>query len=431
MSARSLEGATGRVTLEERASPRGVRVTVDLEAVRANLREARRLSGGGFQCAVVKADAYGHGAVAIARALVREDTPAESRADGFAVVTTGEAIALREGGIRQPILVLQGPVDAADASRCAESGLWPVIHDLAQHEWFRRHARRGELAAWLKVDTGMGRLGVTPVEAERLLRESSGIRWYGVLSHFACADEPGNAHTRAQIERFAALHLPDRLVRSLANSAGIIAWPEARHDWARPGLMLYGCDPRWPNVALGAGGADGGATGVEPRGETGASRREATEARVTLRPAMRATTSLASVKSMAAGAGVGYGQSWRCPERMTIGLARVGYGDGLPRVLEGALVSVGGSDCPVVGRVSMDSIALDLRGAPDATIGDEVELWGGRLPVEAMAAAAGTIAYELLTAIRGTRQYIDTAPVENVSDLQADGPARERRGASA
>ena len=385
-----------------RVPPRGVSVTVDLGAVRANLVEARRLAGGGRLFAVVKADAYGHGAVAVARALARPDAPAAARADGFAVVTVGEALELREGGVTAPVLVLQGPRDEADAALCAEAGLWPVLHDESQIDWYRRWrtglAAATEPEAWLKVDTGMGRLGVRPERVGELLR-GGGVRWRGVTSHLACADEPGGEHARDQIARFAALDVPAGLERSLANSAAVIAWPSARHDWARPGLMLYGCDP-----LVDAPRADG----WPPR--------------PALRPAMRATTTLLSVKTMEAGQGVGYAQTWRCPERMPVGLARVGYADGLPRVLDArARVGVGEADCPIVGRVSMDSIAIDLRAAPGARVGDEVELWGGRRSVDALAAAAGTIAYELLTGIRGRRRYVDASETEG---------SRERVGSS-
>lgn len=408
------------VAVVERDSPRGVTITVDLAAIRANLVEARRLSGGGKVFAVVKADAYGHGAAAVARALSRGDQPPSARADGFAVVTTSEALALREAGIERPILVLQGPLGVADAAVCVEAGLWPVIHDVEQHAWFRdwtgaRGRRQGEPDVWLKVDTGMGRLGVHPDAVTRLLGAGDGIRWRGVMSHLACADEPGSEHARAQIATFASLAVPPGLERSLANSAAVIGWPEARFDWARPGLMLYGCDPF----------AVAPSRGAVPT--------------AALRPAMRVTTTLLSVRTMDAGQGVGYAQTWRCPERMAVGIARIGYGDGLPRVLgAGARVSVGGVDCPIVGRVSMDSIAIDLRAVPGARIGDEVELWGGRRSVDALAEAAGTIAYELLTGIRGLRRHVDTPPTKaggapsppprGMSDLPDDAPATAEDG---
>jgi len=367
---------------EGRGATRSVEIRIDLDAIRSNLCEARRLSAGGRLFAVVKADAYGHGAVRVARALSRKTSGMGARADGFAVVTVNEAKELRTAGIRQPVLVLQGPADEAEAQACLADDLWPVIHDLAQLHWYRRSSVRQKLQAWLKVDTGMGRLGVQPGDVASILGAADGVHWRGVLSHLACADETDSAHASTQIETFRSLDIPARLERSLANSAGIIAWPDARQDWARPGLMLYGIDPRESSRTLSASGP-------------------------LLRPAMRVSTTLVSVKSLPAGAGIGYAQTWRCPESMPVGLARLGYADGFPRVVdETACVSTGGMACPVVGRVSMDSIAIDLRQVPDATTGDDVEVWGDHLPVDRLASAAGTIAYEMLVGIRGNRRYV-------------------------
>lgn len=391
--ATSRNGAPGRST-------RNVHISVNLDAVRANLSEARRLSDGGRQFAVIKADAYGHGAVAVARALSRHDRPAAQRAEGFAVVTMGEARELREAGIEQPILLLQGPGNQDEAAACVSLGLWPVIHDLAQLEWYRRSPTRLELRSWLKVDTGMGRLGVPLADVTTILGANDGIEWCGILSHLACADEAGSAHTQDQIRVFAALEIPAGIERSLANSAGIIGWPASRHEWARPGLMLYGLDPRAP--------ADGDRS-TQHRSFTSTRSPESSPASssgLNLTPAMRVTTTLVSVKTMSAGAGVGYSQTWHCPERMLVGLARVGYADGFPRVVdESARVVISGVSCPVVGRVSMDSIAVDLRGVPGAVPNDTVELWGDRLSVDGLARAAGTIAYELLVGMRGTRRF--------------------------
>lgn len=350
-------------------SLRSVRVHIDLTAIRHNLDVARTLSGSRV-FAVIKADAYGHGAATVAEAL--------TSADGFAVVTTGEAMALREAGISKPVLVLQGPRQSADCAAYLEHALWPVIHDLEQYGWFKRVTVAAQLGAWLKVDTGMGRLGVFPDVAKQLLTGNSPISWKGVLSHLACADEPGNAHTQTQIRAFAAGRWPQHLATSLANSAAIIAWPDARHDWARPGIMLYGSNP-----LLNAVSRD-----------------------LKLRPAMHVTAPLFAIKHFDAGAGIGYAQAWVCAEPMRVGFAAIGYADGLPRVLDAsATVLIGGKRCPIIGRVSMDSIAIDLRSLADAAVGDPVTLWGPDHPVELMAAAAGTIAYELLTGIKGARTY--------------------------
>ncbi len=347
---------------------RSVVVNVDLDAIRYNLEVARQLSGSKV-FAVVKADAYGHGAVCVANAL--------ERADGFAVVTLDEAIALREAGIRQPILLLQGPQRPEDCPLLLQHGLWPVLHDEQQLTWYGQQADSAALPAWLKVDTGMGRLGVTPARAHSLLSAPGAIRWMGVMSHLACADEPGNAHTQAQFDAFEQLP-SGSWARSIANSAAILAWPATGANWVRPGLMLYGCNPL--EVALPAG--------------------------ISLKPAMQVVAPLISVKSMQAGASIGYACQWHCPEAMPVGYIGIGYGDGLPRVLdETAHVRIGGHDCPIIGRVSMDSIAVDLRGAAEVLPGEPAVVWGEGRRVESLARAARTISYELLTGIRGRRVY--------------------------
>jgi len=346
---------------------RAVHIEIDAAALRHNLAEVRRRAGAARLFAVVKADAYGHGALQVAEAL--------SDADGFAVVTCSEAQALRHAGERRPILVMQGVRDAADVALCRALSLWPAVHHAAQLELFETVGER--VRAWLKVDTGMGRLGVLPDQVPAML-ESAVVDWIGVMSHFACADSPGSAHTVEQIARFDALNAPVGLDRSLGNSAAITAWPDIARQWLRPGLMLYGCNPL-DGVAL-------------PDG-------------VSLLPVMRVTAPLISIKRLPAGTGIGYAQAWQCPEDMPVGFAAIGYADGLPRVLdERADVMLHGIRCPIVGRVSMDSIAIDLRGVPEAGIGERVVLWGPGQPVERLAASAGTIAYELLTGIRGHRR---------------------------
>ena len=370
---------------------RSVSVCVNLHALRHNLATARRLSAGSKQFATIKADAYGHGAIEVAHALSRRASSRqysepsiatleskEGIADGFAVVTVDEALELRLSGIEQPILVLQGPQTINACKVMHRYALWPVLHDKEQYRWFCGYLARGDLKAWLKVDTGMGRLGFKVDEAQAILDANHGVNWMGLMTHFACADEPGNPFTEEQRVRFETIKCPDKTVRSLANSAAVLAWPKTRSDWARPGIMLYGCNPL--DRALPAG--------------------------VSLIPAMTVTAPLISVKQMRAGDGIGYGQSYHCPEDMPVGYAALGYRDGLPRVLDAsACVSVAGKRCPIVGRVSMDSVAVDLREAPVANVGDAVEFWGESAPIDLLAKAAGTINYELLTSIRGSRRY--------------------------
>ena len=388
-------------------SRRSVSITIDLSAIRSNLVTARRCSGGSRQFATIKADAYGHGAVAVAHALSPPsadgpmtgsgdgnrlggetserinkrigENPEDSVADGFAVVTVDEALELRQSGIKQPILVLQGPQSADACPEMKRHDLWPVIHDMHQYAWYRRCVEREALHAWLKVDTGMGRLGMSPEQANAVLGASEGIRWFGLLTHFACADEPDNAFTARQIDLFNTVNPSMPLQRSLANSAAVLAWPRARADWARPGIMLYGCNPL--DRAL-------------PEG-------------LFLRPAMSVSAPIISVKHTRAGAGIGYAQTYHCPEDMPIGYVALGYRDGLPRVLDNsATVTVEGTRCPVVGRVSMDSVAVDLRHSPTATPGTAAQFWGENACIDALARSAGTINYELLTSIRGQREYI-------------------------
>ncbi len=383
---------------EENLNNRSVHIDVDLAAIRANLRTARLSSSGSKQFATIKADAYGHGAVAVAQALspsvedlsLSGDLAAtgnqnnENYADGFAVVSVDEALQLRSAGIQQPILVLQGPQSQDACADMLHFNLWPVIHDMNQYEWYRQHKQRGELRAWLKVDTGMGRLGVQPDQAIAILSAQDGIQWMGLMTHFACADEPDNPFTLQQIEQFtsvcAKVERGCDLQQSMANSAAVMAWPQARADWARPGIMLYGCNPLDRDL---------------PEG-------------VCLQMAMSVSAPLISTKVLPGGAGVGYAQTWRCPEQMPIGYVALGYRDGLPRILDSsACVDVGGALCPVVGRVSMDSIAIDLRPATDARIGNMATFWGPDTSIDALAKAAGTINYELLTSIRGRRTYIN------------------------
>lgn len=348
---------------------RALDVQIDRAALRHNFAEIKRLAPAAKVFAVVKADAYGHGAVEVARSL--------PEADGFAVVATAEATELREQGETRPLLLMQGPRDRQDAERCRKLSLWPAVHHEQQIAWLAdADAATG---AWLKVDTGMGRLGVSMQAAPTLLQRAD-IQWRGVMSHLACADAPGNAHTDAQLQAFAQLDVPPGTMKSVANSAAVVSGRGIGYDWVRPGLMLYGCNPL-DGVPL-------------PEG-------------VVLKPVMQVSAPLIAIKSLPAGAGIGYAQTWTTPEAMSVGYAAVGYADGLPRVLDStASVLINGQRCPIVGRVSMDSIAIDLRPAPQAVLGDRVTLWGQGQPAEHLAAAAGTIAYELLTSVRGELRYV-------------------------
>jgi alanine racemase len=344
--------------------PRPVSATVSVSALAHNLSVVRRTAPGTRIWAVVKAHAYGHGLPAAMRGL--------AGADGMALVEFDNARRLRALGWRGPILMLEGAFGADDVATAVELGLSLVVHDAAQVEWLRE-SRGGTVDVWLKLDTGMSRLGVAPELAASMQRSVSALPCVGrvsLMTHFADADRPGGAD--AAIERFerATADLPG--ARSLANSAAIFRVPHAHRDWVRPGLVLYGASPF----------AD----------------RSATE--LGLRAAMTLRSELIAARSLQAGDAVGYGSTFVADAPMRIGIVACGYADGYPRhAPTGTPIEVAGTRTRTIGRVSMDLIAVDLGPVPEAGVGAPVELWGERVPVDEVAASAGTIAYELLCAV--------------------------------
>ncbi len=341
--------------------------TIDLGALRHNLARVRELAPRSRVVAVVKANGYGHGA---ARLL-----PALADADMLGVACIEEALDLREAGARQPILLMEGVFEEGELPLCARHGFEVAMHEPGQIAMLEQAGLERPLTAWLKVDTGMTRLGFRPEAAEsawQRLRDCPNVAAVRLMTHFANADMPGDTHTPDQLARFARLRLPGEC--SLANSAGVLSWPEARADWVRPGIMLYGVSPLLDRI-----GEDEG-----------------------LRPVMTLATRLIAVKEVRAHETVGYAATWTAPADGRIGIAAMGYGDGYPRhAPSGTPVLVRGRTVPVVGRVSMDMLAIDLSQLPEARIGDEVILWGRGLAIEGIASLAGTIAYELLCGITG------------------------------
>jgi alanine racemase len=341
--------------------------TIDLRALRHNLGVARRRAPKSRIVAVVKANAYGHGAARI--------LPALAEAEMLGVACLEEAIALREAGAGQPIVLLEGVYAADELFECFRLGLEVVVHEPGQLRMLELARLPRPLTAWLKVDSGMGRLGFRPeaaASAWRRLRACPAVEKVRLMSHLARADEPGDPATPEQIRRFVALDLPGE--RSCANSAGLLGWPAAHGDWVRPGIMLYGVSPM-----PGRSGLDDG-----------------------LLPVMTLETRLIAVKEVRAGEAIGYGGTWRAPSDRRIGIAAIGYADGYPRhAPSGTPVLVEGRPAPLAGRVSMDMIAVDLAGHPAAAVGARVVLWGEGLPIEQLAARAGTIGYELLCGLAG------------------------------
>ena len=317
--------------------------------------------------AAVKAEGYGHGLVRVAQTL---------DADAFAVACLEEALTLREAGIARPILLLEGVFEAAELPLCARHGFEIAVHHPEQARMLELARLDQPVRVWLKMDTGMHRLGLAPETVPAIfqrLRDCPAVRpAIGLMSHLARADERDCDYTLQQLRTFEAATAGLSGERSLANSAGILGWPQTHFDWVRPGIMLYGASPFVDSLA--------------PDED--------------LRPVMTLHTRLISIKRLRRGEPVGYGGTWTCPEDMDVGVAAVGYGDGYPRhAPSGTPVLVNGREAALIGRVSMDMITLDLRQHPEARIGDSVVLWGEGLPVERIAQAAGTISYTLLCGV--------------------------------
>ncbi len=341
------------------------RAIINRQALRNNLQQVRNVAPDKSVLAVVKANAYGHGLVNVAQEL--------DQADGFAVACLAEAQRLRNAGIDKPLLLLQGALDKAELELAHQLAVELVVHHSGQIELLEQADRSKSFRVWLKVDTGMHRLGVAlrDVDAcwQRLLDCAAVSDRPRLMTHLANADDVADQATLRQVNRFYDLDMAAGTECSIANSAGILAWPDSHADWVRPGIMLYGVSP----FTSGNGEAIG------------------------LQPVMTLTSQLIAVKTLLKGATVGYGGTWECPEDMPVGVVAIGYGDGYPRhAASGTPVLVNGQRVPLIGRVSMDMLCVDLRTVPEANPGDQVILWGEGLPVEEVAHYAGTIGYELL-----------------------------------
>ena len=360
--------------------------SIDCAALKHNFAQVRRFAPRSKIMSVIKANAYGHGMLEVANAL--------ADSDGFAVACVNEAVYLREHAYVQPITVLQGFADKTELSACVEYGLWPVVHHSQQLALLQAELPvTADLALWLKLTTGMNRLGFAAAQTPTIYRRLTaiaGVRQVRLMTHMARADQGPSSvasdPTQAQIETF--LHHTAEITaeRSLANSATLIAWPQAQYDWVRPGIMLYGASP----FLLG----------------------NAPTTQYALKPVMQLSSRLIAINHCAAGQAVGYGGAWVCPSDSRIGVVAIGYGDGYPRAVDNtAWVSIRGQRAPLVGRVSMDLLTVDVTNI-DAAVGDSVVLWGAAPTVDQIAASAGTIAYELLCNVsaRVRHQYSSLNP---------------------
>jgi alanine racemase len=351
--------------------PRPILATIDAAALRHNLAVARHHAGARKLWAVVKANAYGHGLERAVRAF--------AAADGLALLDLDEAARARAAGWTRPILLLEGFFTAADLAEVDALRLTAVVHQQAQVDLLQHFRPRAPVDVYVKVNSGMNRLGFAPAQTAAVLERLAAlpaVRVAALMSHLANADrddaDAGPAAVAAQLRVFAEAGRGWAGARCVANSAALLLHPPVGGDAVRPGIALYGATPMAGRAAQAFG----------------------------LRPAMTLATRVLSVQRLAAGEAVGYGSRWTAARPSRIGVLACGYADGYPRSApDGTPVWIGGRRVPLAGRVSMDMITVDLTDAPQVAAGDEAELWGAQVPVDEVAAAAGTIGYELLCAL--------------------------------
>jgi len=346
--------------------------TINHAALRHNLAVIKKIVPHSQIWGVVKADAYGHGAAEVAASLA---------VPGLAVARLGEAKKLRCTEKLKPILILGGVYSTADIIEAAALNCELAIHTPAQAEMLWQIELATPIKIWLKVNTGMNRLGLTLDQAASWLVKLTNCANVqsppGLMTHLANADVLTDNITNVQCQRLRAIPGAANCALSIGNSAGILGWENARSDWVRPGIMLYGISPFSGTIGEQYG----------------------------LQPVMTLRSSLIAIHHCQAGDAIGYGGSYVCPQAMTVGVIGIGYGDGYPRHAPvGTPVLLHGQRVPLIGRVSMDMITVDLSGVSTAQIGTEAVLWGEGLPAEEIAAAAGTIAYQLVTGIAGRVQ---------------------------
>ena len=351
---------------------RAAKVTIDLGALTHNFQQVKKYVADCKIMPVIKANAYGHGLLKVAQCL--------SDADGFAVAQLSEALFLREHKIDKPICIFQGFSNQQQLQSVIQYGFTPAISQFEQIDLLDAHEGDALIDVWLKINTGMGRLGFQLEDVQKAyqrLEKNKLIKSVGLMMHFANADEPAHLSNKNQIENFIAQVEKYKACTSASNSAAIISrlYPQAlsrrnlslKEDWVRPGIMLYGASPLLNKTA----------------------------SELQLQPVMSVQAELIAINRLKKGQSVGYGDTWLCPEDMPVGIVNIGYGDGYPRHAEAAPLMLNGMRTKLIGRVSMDSIAIDLRDI-NAKIGDQVECWGKSISVDEVAGCAETIAYELL-----------------------------------
>jgi alanine racemase len=340
-----------------------------------NVAVLKKQAPGAQIIAMVKANAYGHGLRSVSLRL-------QTVVDSLGVASIDEALALRKAGVTIPITLMEGVFEPEELLVASCESFQVVFHEQTQLHWLRSAYVPAPITAWLKIDTGCGRLGFSVEEAQEVYQELSSsshlVQPIGIMSHLACAEEQDHPLTREQFEKFNTFvqRLPGP--KSISNSAATFLYPESRFDVIRPGLALYGISPL-PGV---------GAHELD------------------LKPVMTLRTQLIAVKNMRKGASLGYGARYVCPEDMPVGVIAMGYGDGLSRTAQdGMPLLVNGKICQLAGRVSMDMATIDLRSCPGARVGDAVTLWGEGLPIEQVAPFTSHTPYDLVTAVQSRVKF--------------------------
>ena len=351
---------------------------IDLSALKHNLAIVKKTAYQSKVMAVIKANAYGHGMYQVAQALID--------ADAFAVARVAEAVELRDANIKGPIVVLAGFNTASELTICNALELDVVIHCEQQIELLNKANFDKPLTVWMKINTGMNRLGFDPADVTSVIHRlelNQNIRQpFKLMTHLACADDMCSDATANQVTLFDELVSNTIGEQSITNSAGLLAWSYAQRHWVRPGIMLYGGNP-FSNKA------------AEDNG---------------LKPVMTFKSNILAIHRVKKGQSVGYGGAWIASKTSLIATVGIGYGDGYPRHASmGTPVLINKQHAYLVGRVSMDSISVDITECENICIGDDVILWGNGLPIEDVAKASDTISYDLMCGVteRVPRRYIE------------------------
>ncbi|MCH9636575.1 alanine racemase [Rickettsiella endosymbiont of Litargus connexus] len=359
-------------------------VELDLGALRHNVKRIREIAPQSQLLAMVKANAYGHGLLSIAKAL--------SDVEGFGVSCSEEALYLRQAGLKQRIVLMEGLFSKDEIPLLTDYELDTVIHDCNQLNWLSERPLPATINVWLKINTGMNRLGFSPNDFEAVLEKLHHCSWLNivcVMTHFSSADKPEDTTTKNQIKRFDQVLKECQFPTSLANSAAILAFPKVHADWVRPGLILYGVSPF----------------------------SESSGVQYALKPVMTLKSEIISIHQLKPGDRVGYGGTWIAPKPLRVGIVAIGYGDGYPhRAESGTPILVNGKLSELIGQVSMDMLTVNLSNQWDAKIGDPVVLWGTGLPIEQIAESTSSFRFELLCGIN--RGQLVRTRIEEINDAK-------------